>query len=172
MAHVGVLQALVEARIPVDYIGGASMGSIIAAGWGMGMSVEEMRAKLHEMVAPKGALVEHRGLTNLSAAQVAAFELHDGLRVLQFSPLSFDASIFEIIMALGVGASLYLAPRDSLLPGPGLVALLRDHSITNVTLPPSVLSALPVEELPDLSTIVCAGEALPASLVDRWGRRR
>jgi acyl-coenzyme A synthetase/AMP-(fatty) acid ligase/acyl carrier protein len=45
--------------------------------------------------------------------------------------------------------------------------------VTNVTLPPSVLSLLPEEALPALHTIIVAGEACPADLVNRWapGRR-
>ncbi|MBV9110452.1 MAG: non-ribosomal peptide synthetase, partial [Gemmatimonadetes bacterium] len=92
-------------------------------------------------------------------------------RVLQFASLSFDAAAFELVMALASGASLCVAPREELLPGPGLLALLRAHAVTTVTLPPSALAALPVEELPALRTIAAAGEALPAELVERWGAR-
>jgi NTE family protein len=41
-AHLGVIRALREARIPIDFLGGASIGSIIAAGVAMGWSDEEM----------------------------------------------------------------------------------------------------------------------------------
>ncbi len=44
-AHLGVIRALREARIPLDYIGGASIGAIIAAGVAMGWSDEEMRER-------------------------------------------------------------------------------------------------------------------------------
>ncbi|HYH81021.1 MAG TPA: amino acid adenylation domain-containing protein, partial [Longimicrobium sp.] len=120
---------------------------------------------------PKGVLVPHRGLCNVAAAQQRAFGVGAGDRVLQFASLSFDAAAFELVMALASGAALCVASRDELLPGPGLLALLRRHAITAVTLPPSALAALPVEELPALRTITTAGEALPAELVGRWGVR-
>ena len=41
-AHLGVIRALREGRIPIDFLGGASIGSIIAAGVAMGWSDEEM----------------------------------------------------------------------------------------------------------------------------------
>ena len=41
-AHLGVIRALREARIPIDFLGGASIGAIIAAGVAMGWSDEEM----------------------------------------------------------------------------------------------------------------------------------
>jgi len=40
-AHVGVLRAFRDARIPVDFIGGASMGAIIAACSAMGWSLDD-----------------------------------------------------------------------------------------------------------------------------------
>jgi amino acid adenylation domain-containing protein len=122
---------------------------------------------------PKGALIPHRGLCNLTHAQAHAFaKLDADSRVLQFSSLSFDASVFEIVMALWSGATLYLANQESLLPGPAMVDLLRDHAITNVTLPPSVLAALPTDSLPALQTIVVAGEECSAELVARWAPGR
>ncbi|HEX6199989.1 MAG TPA: amino acid adenylation domain-containing protein, partial [Thermoanaerobaculia bacterium] len=121
---------------------------------------------------PKGVLVGHRGLANLAAAQAEVFGLGPADRVLQFAPASFDASVFELAMALSSGAALVLACRDEVLPGPGLAALLARERVSCLTLPPSVLAALPDARLPDLSTLICAGEALPADLAARWGTGR
>jgi amino acid adenylation domain-containing protein len=121
---------------------------------------------------PKGVALTHGGLANLAAAQAAAFGIGPGARVLQFAPSSFDASVFEIVMAFHAGATLVLAPRDDLAPGPGLTDFLAARHITHVTLPPSVLATLPVTPLPDLSMLVCAGEAVPEYLVDRWSPGR
>ncbi|MCP4659566.1 MAG: AMP-binding protein, partial [bacterium] len=48
---------------------------------------------------PKGVVVPHRGLGNLATAQIELFGLRPGDRVLQFSSLNFDASVWEIAMA-------------------------------------------------------------------------
>src|SRR5207248_1512192 len=117
---------------------------------------------------PKGTLLAHQGLCNLVQAQIHAFGASPHGRVLQFSSLSFDASIWEIVMALGVGATLCLAPSHGLLVGPDLLRLLRQQQITAVTLPPSVLAGLPAESCPALATLITAGEACPAELVERW----
>src|SRR5262249_28245259 len=87
---------------------------------------------------PKGVALTQGGLANLALAQVAAFALTGDDRVVQFAPISFDASVFEIVMALYSGATLVLAPREDMPPGPGLADFLRDQRITCVTLPPSV----------------------------------
>ncbi|HEU4556219.1 MAG TPA: amino acid adenylation domain-containing protein, partial [Longimicrobium sp.] len=120
---------------------------------------------------PKGVLVPHRGVCNVAVAQQRAFGVGPDGRVLQFASLSFDAAASELFMALVSGAALCVAPREELLPGPGLLALLRRHAVTMVTLPPSALAALPVEDLPALRTLTVAGEALPAELAARWGAR-
>ncbi len=104
-----------------------------------------------------------RGLANLADAQRSTFTVDPGHRVLQFASPSFDASVFELAMALCSGATLVLPPRRDVLYGPGLGDFLADTRITHITLPPSVLAMVPERELPHLETIVCAGEALPSS---------
>jgi amino acid adenylation domain-containing protein len=117
---------------------------------------------------PKGVVIAHRGLCNLATMQIRVFNVQPSSRVLQFAALSFDASVTEFAMALLRGATLVIAPREDLMPGEGLISLLRDHAITTVTFPPSVLALLPPEEFPALRTIIVAGEACWAELVLRW----
>ena len=121
---------------------------------------------------PKGTLVQHRGLHNLVLAQRHGFNIRSDDRVLQFASLSFDASISEIMMALTLGGTLYLASREALLPGPMLLDVLYKHQITVATLPPSVLRALPAADLPALCTLITAGEACSAEIVKRWSKGR
>ena len=44
-AHLGIIRALREARVPIDFVGGSSIGSIIAAGVAVGWSDDEMRMR-------------------------------------------------------------------------------------------------------------------------------
>ena len=117
---------------------------------------------------PKGVMLEHRGVINLAAAQIRGFEIQPSSRVLQFASFSFDASVSEIFTALLAGATLVLEPQNALMPGPEFAELLRSRGITVVTLPPSILAALPSESFPDLHTVVTAGEACSKELVSRW----
>ncbi|HNB70728.1 MAG TPA: amino acid adenylation domain-containing protein, partial [Acidobacteriota bacterium] len=121
---------------------------------------------------PKGVLIPHRGLTNLTLAQIKAFGLTGKSRVLQFASLSFDASVSEIFTTLLAGATLILASKEDLRPGPELIDLLHREQISTVTLPPSVLAVLPDAELPHLHTLVTAGEACSSDIVHRWGCNR
>ncbi|MFN7945818.1 MAG: amino acid adenylation domain-containing protein [Blastocatellia bacterium] len=121
---------------------------------------------------PKGTLLEHRGLCNLVAAQQQAFGVSEGKRVLQFSPFSFDASVWELAMALGSGATLVLARQEELISVPDLHRLLQQQRITHVTLPPSVLALLAADDLPELEVVNAAGERCTADIAARWSRQR
>ena len=119
---------------------------------------------------PKGVLIKHHGLSNVVYAQRQIFALKPHHRVLQFASISFDASIFEIVMALTNGATLYLIPEKSRL-GASLTAYLRQHSITHATLPPAVLKTLVSEQLPALQTLILAGEACTGDM-EKWAKGR
>ncbi|MBD0671976.1 non-ribosomal peptide synthase/polyketide synthase, partial [Streptomyces sp. CBMA156] len=117
---------------------------------------------------PKGVVVGHAGVAALVAGQIERFAIEPGSRVLQFASPSFDASVSEVCTALLRGAALVLPPADE------PVAALTDPRLaaTHVTVPPSVLSALPEDEV-TVTTLVVAGEACGPELVARWapGRR-
>jgi amino acid adenylation domain-containing protein/non-ribosomal peptide synthase protein (TIGR01720 family) len=117
---------------------------------------------------PKGVVVTHRGLGSLAEVHRRAFGAGPGSRVLQLASPSFDASVWEMVMALLTGATLVLAPAGALLPGPDLVRTLADHAVSIVTAPPSALAAIPSADLPALETIVAAGEACSEDVVRRW----
>lgn len=121
---------------------------------------------------PKGVMIEHGGICHLAQTQKHTLQVAPGDRVLQFASLNFDASVWEIFMALCAGATLYVAPAADLLPGLPLTQLLREQAITYVTLVPAVLATLSPAEVPTLQTIIVAGEACSATLVARWQRER
>ena len=55
LAHIGVIQALEEHNIPIDYITGTSMGAIIGGLYAIGYSPEEMKAIVTSESFPKWA---------------------------------------------------------------------------------------------------------------------
>ena len=48
LAHLGVLRAFEELRIPVDLIGGSSMGAIVGAQWALGWSAADIARRTSE----------------------------------------------------------------------------------------------------------------------------
>ncbi|WP_218920282.1 non-ribosomal peptide synthetase [Chondromyces crocatus] len=124
---------------------------------------------------PKGVQVTHRGVSNLALAQRARFDVGPGSRVLQFASLAFDASVWEILMALTRGATLVMGTRAAMMPGPALAELLRAEEITAALFMASVLAALPegVEaSLPALRTLLVGGEVCHGEMAARWAKRR
>ena len=121
---------------------------------------------------PKGVLVEHHNAVNLVEGMRRHFGVRPGARVLQLSSPSFDASIADLLSTLTVGAALCLPPPRTALSGLELTRIMRELRISNVIVPPSVLAQQPVEDLPDLTTILVAGEPCSAELVDRWAPGR
>jgi amino acid adenylation domain-containing protein len=122
---------------------------------------------------PKGVAVTHRGLGNLAAAERQTFGLGPGDRALLFASFSFDASLYDLLAALGSGAAVVLAGKAERMPGPDLVRLLERQRVTWAVTTPSALAALPYTELPELRILGVGSEACPAELVARWapGRR-
>jgi amino acid adenylation domain-containing protein len=120
----------------------------------------------------KAAVLPHRGLVNVACEQMRLFAPAPNERVLQFAALGFDASIFEMVMALASGATLCLPGRDALQPGTPLLTTLIRESINIATLPPSILATLVDADLPALRVLTVAGEACSAELVRRWAPGR
>jgi amino acid adenylation domain-containing protein len=121
---------------------------------------------------PKGVLVQHHGLCNMIEAQTRDFKVDAQSRVLQFASSGFDASVSEIFMALTVGASLHLE-RAAVLSSPDALArLMRQQSITTVTLPPAMLAVLSESGLTELQTLITAGEHCSAEIANRWSNGR
>jgi NTE family protein len=47
-AHIGIVKALAEAQVPFDYLGGSSMGAIIAAGLALEWTIDELTERMRE----------------------------------------------------------------------------------------------------------------------------
>jgi predicted acylesterase/phospholipase RssA/CRP-like cAMP-binding protein len=58
IAHVGVLKALEEFRVPVDVIGGTSMGALFAAGHALGWSADAIMEEVRALFSSRFALYD------------------------------------------------------------------------------------------------------------------
>ena len=110
-------------------------------------------------------MIEHRGAINLALAQIGLFATSPASRVVQFASIGFDASIWEILMALGAGAALYLASNRERQGAAALLPFLLLRGVTHATLPPALLDASAVAGLSSLETLILAGESPSAALI-------
>lgn len=118
---------------------------------------------------PKGVRISRGSLANLAAEHSKGFGLTAADRVLQYSPLTFDASIFEIFTSIAAGATL-VAQDPSRRVGPLLEQQLVERHISFVLLPPTVIAQLDPENIHTLETLVTGGEPCPEWLFDRWAK--
>ena len=118
--------------------------------------------------SPKGVLVTHEGIANRALWTVAEHRLGETDRVLHKTPLTFDASCWEILAPLVSGGTVVLAPAGAERDPTALVRAIADSGATVLQVVPSVLRLL-VDE-PDwsgceaLRLVLCAGEPLRAEL--------
>ncbi|GAJ79124.1 hypothetical protein NBRGN_002_00170, partial [Nocardia brasiliensis NBRC 14402] len=118
---------------------------------------------------PKGVAVTHAGLSAIVAATHRDHRMTPDSRVLAVAARTFDAAIFELLLAVPVGAALVIAP-DDVVAGPPLAALLRAQRITHCFLSPMVALSIEAAGLDDLRVLLTGAEACPPALVQRWSR--
>nr|WP_324251528.1 non-ribosomal peptide synthase/polyketide synthase [Photorhabdus thracensis] len=115
---------------------------------------------------PKGVMVEHRGMSNLALAQVSRLDMRVTSRMLQFASFGFDASVWEIMIALSGGASLII-PADAVRQDPcRLWHYLEEQAVTHACLTPALLrEGIDLPAITIKPTLVLAGEVLSTVLL-------
>ncbi|MET0397983.1 MAG: amino acid adenylation domain-containing protein [Longimicrobiaceae bacterium] len=119
---------------------------------------------------PKGVAVQHGALAGQVDWMLRAFPLAAADRVLQKTPFSFDASVWEFWATLAAGATLVMAPPGAHREPVQLARALAGEGITVAQFVPSLLAALLDEDVAGcaaLRRVFCGGEALAAGLAAR-----
>lgn len=118
---------------------------------------------------PKGVVVSHAAICNHMLWMRRDFPLQPEDRVLQRTPGTFDASVWEFYAPLMQGACLVLAPNDHVA---NIASFIADRQITVMQVVPSLLSLLLDEpafrQASSVRQLFCGGEELPPGLRDRF----
>ncbi|MFT5163309.1 MAG: amino acid adenylation domain-containing protein, partial [Alteromonadaceae bacterium] len=124
---------------------------------------------------PKGVMVPHRGVVNRIHWMQKQYPQGHNDNILQKTPYSFDVSVWELLWANWVGATIVMAPPEVHKDPQALDQLLRQSRTTTVHFVPSMLSgychylAQQQQTLPpDISRVFCSGEALMIDDVNRF----
>nr|WP_246351321.1 non-ribosomal peptide synthetase [Nocardia barduliensis] len=118
---------------------------------------------------PKGVVVTHAGLPGFCAEQRERYRVTTASRTLHFASPSFDASVLELLLAVG-GAATMVVVAPAVYGGDDLTALLRRERVTHAFVTPAALASVDPAGLDRLRVVIAGGEACPPELVRRWVR--
>jgi len=122
---------------------------------------------------PKGVPISYENMGSYLTKMVTdpLFEYSEADRFIQMFELSFDPSVFSIMVPLYVGATCYVVP-DSGVVFHHIFNMLEDHKITVALFIPSVINFLKPYfkeiNLPDLRYSMFCGDALHDSVYKGW----
>ncbi|WP_122692958.1 non-ribosomal peptide synthetase, partial [Pseudomonas viridiflava] len=118
--------------------------------------------------APKGVMVEHRGLCNLVQWSSQLCPPAPNGALLHKTPVSFDASVWELFWPLCAGMRLVLARPDGQRDPAYLVQEIQDREVSVVQFVPALLQQfVDLDESArcvSLTDIVCGGGELTAAM--------
>jgi amino acid adenylation domain-containing protein len=118
--------------------------------------------------APKGTLIQHGSVVNLTEHCRIQYGLAPPDRILQFANPAFDVSVFDFFAALCNGITLVQASRLTLLDPRAFAEMLRRERVTVFDIPPAVAWLLDPADLPDLRMANIGGESLAPELAERF----
>ncbi|MGW4767727.1 amino acid adenylation domain-containing protein [Nocardia sp. NPDC004278] len=116
---------------------------------------------------PKGVVVTQAGLSSFCDEQRERYRVTTSSRTLHFASPSFDASVLELLLAIG-GAATMVVVSPSVYGGAELAALLRRERVTHAFITPAALASVDPTGLDKLRVVIAGGEACPPELVRRW----
>lgn len=117
---------------------------------------------------PKKIAIEHDGLPFCMRSSHDFLKIAIKDKISAFADISFDAHIFDIMMALGKGASLYIVPSAIRTDTIRLGQFYSFHKITITVLTPSMLQTLEPKNFPDLRVLLSTGEVLDSGIIKSW----
>ncbi|KAJ4326740.1 Nonribosomal peptide synthetase 30 [Fusarium piperis] len=117
---------------------------------------------------PKGVLLSHRNFASEIKHHSHLLGFHKNSRVFDFASHAFDAAVHNVFATFANGACLCVpSEKDRKNNIGGVMATMR---VTVADLTPTVARLLDPATLPDIETMILAGEAVSAEDAARWWR--
>jgi D-alanine--poly(phosphoribitol) ligase subunit 1 len=125
---------------------------------------------------PKGVVIPHRGVVDYIDWALGVYSIKETDVIGNQAPLFFDNSTLDIYACFAKGATLELIPEELFAFPIRLIEYLANRKITFIFWVPSVLTlvanadSLKNLKLPNLKSVLFAGEAMPARTLNYWRR--
>jgi amino acid adenylation domain-containing protein len=124
---------------------------------------------------PKGVMISHGAISNHMCWIQREFAIDEQDTVLQKTPFSFDASVWEFYAPLLAGGRLVMALPGGQRDSAYLVQAVREHAVSLLQVVPSMLRLLlseaEVSACQSLRYVFAGGEALPVELQTTFAAR-
>lgn len=123
--------------------------------------------------APKGVMLSHLNALTFVKWAIERFEVVAQDRLSSHAPFHFDLSIFDLFAAAGAGAAVVLVPPELAIFPMQVKEFIAERRLTITYAVPSLLSMLTLRaglkpgDLPDLRTVLFAGEVFPTRFLRR-----
>jgi non-ribosomal peptide synthetase component F len=115
-------------------------------------------------------MIEHGAYCSGAKDHGPAMGMSSQSRVLQFAAHVFDASLVEILTTLMLGAVVCIPTEDQRLND--ITSCIRQLRVNWAVLTPSFIGFIEPVDVPELKTLVLAGEAMSESHVIKWSHIR
>jgi amino acid adenylation domain-containing protein len=143
-----------------------------------GVSSEDIACVLYTSGStgqPKGVLTTHRAVVNHSLWIARSYGMGAAERVLQASPFSFDASMWELTMPLITGGIVVIGSPLGRIDPPAFLDSIIQNGITTLLLVPAQIPFLldrpELDKCVSLKNVFVGGEVFPARLAARLSKR-
>ena len=111
-------------------------------------------------------MLEHRAFCSSVMANGTRQLLDPNARILQFAAHTFDASLYEILAPLMLGACLAVPNEEARLND--IVNVINDMRLTHAALTPSFVDFIDPSNVPTLRVLILMGEAMSPSQLETW----
>ncbi|WP_330961397.1 amino acid adenylation domain-containing protein [Photobacterium sp. 53610] len=117
---------------------------------------------------PKGAIISHQALLNVIEQSIAEMGIASGSKILQFSSIGFDVSVWEIFTSLLSGSTLVIATNAQRYDLDALQTLIHDQAVDTAFFMSTFLTHLLPGQFPTIKTVVTGGEMFGEKIVAQW----
>ena len=123
---------------------------------------------------PKGVVIPHRGVLDYAAWIADIYSITETTVIGLQSGFHFDNSVFDLYASVLTGAKVLIIPEILFMYPIKLMEFVKEKKVTCVFWVPTVMNSvancgvLETIDLPDLKTVVFAGEVMPNKQLNIW----
>jgi|GEM_PF-628416 len=120
---------------------------------------------------PKAVMVSHRALCWHVSSMASVYAMTNADRVLQFSEMTFDPSLEQLLLPWSLGAAVVVRP-DTMYSGSGFWREVANERITVANVPPSFFTECSqyVQAGTNLRMLIVGGDQFPNTMLPKWSQ--